>query len=62
MCNEQYYHKENRAMNKLKNYEANLIEMPSSDPYITYEISNNLVAPGDSSYLQARLEYFHNQH
>ena len=49
-------------MNKLKNYEANLIEMPSSGPYITYEISNNLVAPGDSSYLQARLEYFHNQH
>ena len=53
------YHKEDTALNKLKNYKANLKEMSPSGYCKTYKILKSLVAPRDSSYQQARLEYFH---
>ena len=48
-----HYRKENTAVNKLKNYKANLKEMSSSGCCIIYKILNNLVAARGLSYLQA---------
>lgn len=38
---------------------AEFKEMPSSDSYVNYKILNSLIAPRDSSYLQACLMYFY---
>ena len=50
---------ENTAMKKIKKKIKKVEREPSSGSYVTYKMSNSLVALRDSSYLPALLNYFY---
>ena len=55
---ERLHHHRKEKYSSEKTQKREFKEMPSSGSRTAYKILNSLAAPRDSSYLQARLNYF----